>query len=396
MTDIALQSSPFSEVVRQGRHVIARLLQPARVLSTCAVNGGLQTSLRFLVNHQSCEPVKHQERFEFITSLGPDNYHGHVCRELNLEPSLTAVLGTAAAMQYLGIVSHRWADFEVTAIVSAGVTGNAGSAGDEACYDERDGKWIRTVPLPSKSPGTQSGTINTILLFSAPLSDGALARSAMTMTEGKTSALLELAVGSKGSWRMATGTGTDQYAIACPCEGNQLRTWTGKHTKAGELVGRAVREATLEALRWQNGLEPSYTRSLIHIFGRFGLSEESLKAAMQQRLDERNFAFLKDNWNPVIFEPQLAAASFAFASVLERVLCGTFGASSARESLLNQAALMASGLAAKPDEFALFRAKLIPLFRAFPDAEPTSCIAPSMDLAMDAIALGWRLKWSNN
>ncbi|HLP09235.1 MAG TPA: adenosylcobinamide amidohydrolase, partial [Opitutaceae bacterium] len=165
--------SPFALVARHGRHVVAELRTPAKVLSTCTVNGGLRTDLRHLVNHQSCEPVKHQERFAFITGLGPAGYHRSVCDELALAPATTAVMGTAAAMQYLGIATHAHADLSITAIVTGGVTGNAGSAGDPAHYDEADGKWVRTAPADAaaKPPGTHSGTINTLLLFSAPLND---------------------------------------------------------------------------------------------------------------------------------------------------------------------------------------------------------------------------------
>lgn len=368
---------------------------PARALSTCHVNGGLRGDLKYFVNHQSCEPVKHRERFELIASLGQDGYHQLVCAELSLDSAKTALMGTAAMMQYLGLVTHRWEDLAVTAIVTAGVTGNAACAGDPARYDERDGAWVRTdAPANDvKAPGTHGGTINTLLLFSSPLSDSALARAVVTMTEGKTSALLELAVGSKTSWRPATGTGTDQFAIAAPQVGGPRRTWTGQHTKAGELAGRAVREATLEALRWQNGLEPSYTRSLFHALGRFGLSEEVFKLAQERLLPEREFHLLKDNWKPVVYEPQLAAAGYAFAAVLDRVLAGTLGASSARESLLHQAALMAAGLAERPDDFANFRRELIPRLPTELGATPDALIAAAVELAQHAVALGWQRKW---
>ena len=391
-SDLPLFSSPFVKVRRSQRHVIAELLVPARVLSTSHVNGGLRGDLRYLVNHQSCEPVKHQERFNLVTSLGQDGYHRLVCEELGLDPAQTALMGTAATMQYFGLVTHRWDDLEVTAIVTGGVTGNAGSAGDPAHYDERDGMWVRTSPPGSaaKPAGTHGGTINTLLFFSAPLTDSALARAVVTMTEGKTSALLELAVGSMSSWRLATGTGTDQFAIAAP-----RRTWTGHHTKAGELVGRAVREATLEALRWQNGLEPSYTRSLFHALGRFGLTEEAFKLAQERLLSEREFQLLKGNWKPVVYEPQLAAACYAYATVLDRVLAGTLGASSARESLLHQAALMAAGLANRPDEFAAFRRDLIPQLPTELGKEPAAVIDTAVALAQSAVALGWQRKWAN-
>ena len=396
MSDLQLYTSPFAELHRRGRHAVVELKAPALVLSTSHVNGGMRDDLRFLVNHQSCEPVKHQERFELITGMGHDGYHRHVCTELGLDPAHTALMGTAAAMQYLGIVTHTWADLSVTAIVTAGVTGNAGSAGDDAHFDERNGKWERTTPTPSaKPPGTHNGTINTLLLFSSPLSAAALTRAAMTMTEAKTSALLELAVGSKSSWRLATGTGTDQFAIATPLNGNSPRTWTGKHTKAGELIGRAVREATLEALRWQNGLEPSLTRSIFHALGRFGLSEEAFKAAQPTLLSEREFELLKANWNPVIYEPQLAVAAYAFAAVLDRILYGTIGASSARESLINQAALMAAGLATQPDRFDAFRRELIQHLPIDVSSAPAQLLPAAVALANRAIALGWKKKWSH-
>lgn len=400
MSDLPLLSTPFVTALRRGRHVVAHLHQPAKVLSTCHVNGGLRRDITHLVNHQSCEPVKHQERFAFITGLGQTGYQRHVCEELGIEPATSAIMGTAAAMQYLGISTHTWDDLSVTAIVTAGVTGNAGSAGDAALYDEKDGAWVRTTPAPEatapgKEPGTHGGTINTLLLFSSPLSDSAIARAAMTMTEAKTSALLALAIGSLGSWRLATGTGTDQYAIACPSGGSSERTWTGKHTKAGELVGLAVREATLEALRWQNGLEPSYTRSVLHALGRFGMTEAWLKNSLEQRMSVEGATLLKHNWNPVVYEPQLAAGAYAFAAVLDRILNGTIGASSARESLLHQAALIAVGLSTRPEEFGRFRSELISYLPGLSadEFQPKALINASMGLVAEAIARGWQAKW---
>ena len=391
-----LLSTPFAAGARRGRHVIVTLRAPASVLSTCHVNGGLRRDITHLVNHQSCEPVRHQERFELIVGMGQGAYHGHVCTELGLDPARTAVAGTAAAMQYTGMVTHRWEDLSVIALVTAGVTGNAGCAGDPADYDERDGAWVRTTGTAGAAAtgGKIGGTINTLLLLSSPLTDSALSRAVVTMTEAKTSALVELAVGSRRSMSLATGTGTDQYAIAAPQAGGPLRSWTGKHTKAGELIGRAVKEATLEALRWQNGLERSYTRSIFHALGRFGLTEEAFKLAQKALLTEREFQFLVDNRDPVIHEPQLSAASYAFAAVLDRALAGTVGASAALEALVNQAALMGAGLAARPGEFASFRAELAAKALPGPEAEPRVLVVAAVDLANRAIALGWRRKWT--
>jgi adenosylcobinamide amidohydrolase len=400
-SDVGVFSSEFVSVSRRGRHLVATLKSPAHVLSTCARNGGLRSDVRFLVNHQSCEGARHQERADLINGLGPLEYQRHVCDELGLAADATAVMGTAANMQYLGVVTRTWADLAVTAIVTAGVSGNAGCAGDPAHYDEVNGAWVKTSAqaetcvlkrdaVEAKPAGTAHGTINTLVFFSSPLNATALARAVVTMTEAKTSALMELAVGSKYSTRLATGTGTDQYALATPQTGATLRTWTGQHTKAGELIGDAVRAATLEALRWQNGLEASYTRSILHALGRFGVKEATLKSAMAERLSAAEFELFAANWMSVIHEPQVAAAAYALAAVLDRVQFGTLGASVAQEALLSQAALLAVGLGARAEAFSEVRAELA---RGQSVNTPAELVSAAPALVARAIAAGWRLKW---
>jgi hypothetical protein len=47
--------------------------------------------------------------------------------------------------------------------------------------------------------------------------------------------------------------------------------------KLGELApSSAARRATTEALRWQNGLEASYTRGIFHALGRYGREEATI------------------------------------------------------------------------------------------------------------------------
>ena len=390
-------------MVRCGRHLVATLHERALVLSTCARHGGLRRDLVTLVNHQSCEGAKHEQRAALITGLGPDDYQRHVCAELGLDAAVTAVMGTAANMQYLGLVTRVWVDLSVTAIVTAGVSGNAGCAGDPAHYDEVNGKWAKTTvrDADAKPAGTTHGTINTLLFFSSPLSPAALARAVVTMTEAKTSALMELAIGSKYSTRLATGTGTDQYAIAAPQAGAMLRTWTGHHTKAGELIGDAVRAATLEALRWQNGLEASCTRSLLHALGRFGVKEAALKELLAREFarhqGEGAHELLLANWQSVVHEPQVAAAAYALAAVIDRLQFGTIGASSGYEALLNQAALLAVGLAARAELFAEVRSELAQAALSRRDEGSEGAVpewvARVPEMVAAAMAAGWRLKW---
>ena len=60
--------------------------------------------------------------------------------------------------------------------------------------------------------------------------------------------------------------------------GNGVKPLTSAspHMKFGEITGLAVREATMEALRWQNGLESSLTRGLFHALGRYGVREATI------------------------------------------------------------------------------------------------------------------------
>jgi len=361
-------------LIRTGRFLIAELLKPHRVLSTSTRNGGQTETLRYLVNHQSCEGTDHRERHTHITGIGAENYHDAACAEMGLDGNLTAVMGTAANMNYAASTQHRDGAMLVTAIVTAGVQGNAACAGDPASWRETETGWEK-VP-------TIGGTINTILLVNHSLTEGALARAAVTMTEAKTAALYALAVSSLYSKNLATGTGTDQYCIGAPLDAGKPLTSTSPHAKLGELIGLAVKEATLEALRWQNGLEPSYTRSIFVALGRYGLNELKFTEDVAPLMTERELELLKKNLKSVVYEPKVAAATFAIAAVLDRIRFGTLPANTAQDVFRQQAAILATNLAAKPDSWPYFYAQLS-------EANP----AEAIKAVLSAIALGWSSKW---
>jgi adenosylcobinamide amidohydrolase len=370
-----LRATPEFRLLRSGRFLIAELLVPHRVLSTSCRQGGETESLRYLVNHQSCEGAGHREREAYITGLGLEGYHDAVCREVGLDAQFVASMGTAANMNYAAICEQQDCNLRVTAVVTAGVQGNAACAGDAAGWRETESGWEKIPPV--------GGTINTMLFISHPLTRGALARAAVTMTEAKSAALARLAVRSRYSKDLATGTGTDQYAIAAPLSGGKPLTSTSPHVKLGELIGVAVRDATAEALRWQNGLEPSYTRSLFHALGAYGLNESTFFEDVAPLLSKADLELLQKNAKSVFYEPLAAAAAYAIASILDRVRYGTLPASAAREALRQQAALLAANLAARPERWPEFLARL-----GDADSEQP---AP---LVLSAIALGWSSKWN--
>lgn len=360
---------------RDGRFLIVELHTPHQVLSTSAHRGGLCTGIRYLVNHQSCEGTGHDARFALIRQLGLVGYHRHVCTERGLPPDEVAAMGTAANMNCAAHVVETHAELRVCAVVTAGVEGNAGCAGDPATWHEEDTEWIQANP--------QAGTINTMLLVNWPLTPGAMARAAVTMTEGKSAALRDLAVSSRYSQDLATGTGTDQYCIAAPLDDSRIpKTNAGHHAKLGELIGSAVRQATLEALRWQNGLEPSHTRSVFHALKRFGFRRDRFLRAMDIRLKDEERVLLEKNLESVVYEPRVSAAAYAFAAVWDRVRIGALSHSLAESVLRQQAATLAASLAAKPEAWPSCYARL----QVRED--------DLLELIYDAFALGWRLKWT--
>jgi adenosylcobinamide amidohydrolase len=359
---------------RAGRYLVAELTEDHQVLSTSARNGGQVSHVRYLLNHQSCEGTGHLDRHAVIVDGGLEAYHNLVCGEAGIPAESAAVMGTAANMNYVGLAHERDEDLKVTAAVTAGVEGNATTAGEPASWRETaDG--IRKVP-------EYTGTINTLLLVNRPMTPGTLARAAVTMTEGKTAALQRLAVPSKRHIDLATGTGTDQFCLAAPVNGLPILTSASTHMKFGELIGVAVRRATMEALRWQNGLEASYTRGLFHALGRFGIREASIVDELAPLLTPSDLELLKKNSKAVFYEPLVGASSHALATTCDRVRYGTIPDAVAADAMVQQAASLAANLAAQVHRWAEFRSRLRP--HADQDVKA---------LVLAAVALGWSEKW---
>ncbi len=369
-----LSQSPQFELRRCGRFLVAELREPHRVLSSSMCNGGQTTAVRFLLNHQSCEGSGHLDRFRLITEGGNDAYHARACDDAGVPSASTAMMGTAANMNYASVVSEADGETRVTAVVTAGVESNATCAGDPARWRET-GAGMERVP-------EYAGTINTMLLISLPLTDSALARAVVTMTEGKSAALQRLAVPSRQSSDLATGTGTDQYCVAAPVDGPVVLTSTSSHVKLGELIGRVARDATMEALRWQNGLEASYTRGVVHALGRYGFTEASLIEGVRALLDEHDFELFQKNQKAALYEPLVGAAAHALGAVLDRVRHGSLPASVERDACAQQAALLAANLAAQPERWPEFRDRLF-----------DSAAHGPKQLILAALALGWSEKW---
>ena len=74
-----------------------------------------------------------------------------------------------------------------------------------------------------------------------------MAEAIQIATEARVLAVQQAGILSKRSRKPATGTGTDCIVVAAPI-GRPAHRYCGKHTLAGELIGRAVLKSCTTAL----------------------------------------------------------------------------------------------------------------------------------------------------
>ncbi len=184
-----------------------------------------------------CNNFNPPELWDFLHN--PENmetYYGEILSQLNIPRDDCICLFTRVDMDDVTLAIEKFEDFIVYAYVTAGVDSNAMRVGvDEAGSIERDGKFERVK------------TINTILITNASLTEGAMVQSIMVATEAKTIALQDLDVRSSYNPALqATGTGTENIVVVSG-EGLKI-SYTGGHSKMGELIAKAVTKATKEAI----------------------------------------------------------------------------------------------------------------------------------------------------
>lgn len=164
-------------------------------------------------------------------------YEEDVYLDLNLNPHDIAMLYTGADMDNISIKKEQFQDIKICACVTAGVKTNAQRIGvDKAASIE-----------VKKGCFESFGTVNVIILTNASLTDGAMARSIITITEAKTIAFQDLNIRSSYNPEIqATGTGTDNIIVISGF-GSEI-TYVGGHAKIGEIIAQTVTSAIKEAI----------------------------------------------------------------------------------------------------------------------------------------------------
>ncbi|ADG14062.1 protein of unknown function DUF105 [Methanocaldococcus infernus ME] len=182
------------------------------------------------------------------------DYEDHVLRKIGIKKEDIALLSTGANMDNLAIAKEEFDEFYVVAFTTAGAKYNAIRLGDEeAEYIEKDFKTYK-IENGKLIPKEEIGTVNIILITNARLTDGAMARAIITITEAKTNAFQELNIRStKHSELQATGTGTDNVIVVGGF--GKGVNYTGGHTKIGEMMAKVVKSSVIEALIKQDNLK---------------------------------------------------------------------------------------------------------------------------------------------
>ena len=214
--------------------------QKRNILST---NEGLIQG-RILMNHSAHPELFRKVCIEMKTrnEVGGKVYirkiKERIAQRFGFSKEEIAEMATAVDLANLAVVTKEYPPFIVTSLITAGARSNALRAGTD------EGKYIE-----GEEP---KGTVNIIVLTNATLTNGAMARALVTLTESKTAAFEDLQIPSSFTKNVqATGTGTDSAIIASGVLGPKV-TYTGGHSKIGELIGKAVYEGVIEALGKQN------------------------------------------------------------------------------------------------------------------------------------------------
>ncbi|MBW9222531.1 adenosylcobinamide amidohydrolase [Methanothermococcus sp. SCGC AD-155-C09] len=181
------------------------------------------------------------------------DYRKGVLSKIGVSGEDIALLSTGANMDNLAIAREDFDEYYVVAFTTAGAKYNAVRLGDEeADYIEKDFKTYRVVngKVIEKE---KTGTVNIILITNANLTDGAMVKSIITITEAKTNVFQELDIRStKHPELQATGTGTDNIIVVKGY--GRGAHYTGGHTKLGEMIAKVVKRSVREALIKQDKL----------------------------------------------------------------------------------------------------------------------------------------------
>jgi len=227
----------------QKNTLILRFDEPVKILSSAVLNSGLRKT-KAIINHHVPKSFDHHD---------PEGVLRDVVKSLGL-PDDTVGFMTAVEIYNMAIRIEKAKALTVSALVTAGLSFPA-TAGYDATQINK------------------ASTINIILLIDGNLTEGCMVNCIQTAIEAKTVALRELDIRSRFSNSVATGSTSDAIAVACTGIGEPIM-FAGTGTEIGVMIGKAIKEATKEAIQKQDGTLPN--RSMVERLKERGITIDGM------------------------------------------------------------------------------------------------------------------------
>ena len=218
------------------------------------------------------------------------------------------------------------------------------------------------------------------------LTHGAMVMSLVTASEAKAAALQELAINSRYSCGLATGTGTDQVGIASRITGEIPLTSAGKHTKLGELIGATVKKSIKNTLALQDSLTPQSQRSAkIHI-ERFGIDKKSMIEKICSFLNEEKSNLLEKNFVTINSDSVTVAATSALVHLRDKIDWGILPENCIPEIFSSYGAQLSASISGKFERIGYYRESLS-------REQMGICNQTFTNFVCKSFALGFNEKW---
>lgn len=214
-----------------------------------------------------------------------------------------------------------------------------------------------------------------------------MAIALITATEAKAAALADLNVNSRYSNRIATGTGTDQMAVAARLEDVPPLSGAGKHNKLGEMIGRTVIAAIKRSLALQNALTPLNQRSLKIHLERLGCNRQELVEGVCQHLEKEAASVLRENFDRIDRDPVTVAAGAALLHLCDKLSDGILPESCQPEILSTFGAHLSAAVSGKFHRVPAYREALSRIVPPHPDFG-------MLEYIYRCLARGFNEKWS--
>ena len=207
-----------------GETLVIKFRRPTHVVSWAPLNGGMRTHASYIINHCVAHDLKCED---------PQKILRQVASRIGIKGTFVGMM-TAADVSRYSMARGVHQDLRAYAIATAGC-GNVATVGEKGAYVEGESQ-----PIPP-------GTINLIVAVNYGFTHEAMLEAIAIATEAKVRVMYEFGLTSRTTGQPATGTGTDCVAVASGHDRRYL--YCGKHTKWGELIGRACLESIRGAVR---------------------------------------------------------------------------------------------------------------------------------------------------